>query len=111
VSSYDAALAVVDKLKAAGVVATADVRSATPPCVLVPPPDRSYDIGCGYTAHWRIFALVPNPLNADAHKTLDTLADDVAAVLPVERMTVASYVLANDAPALPAYRIEFDEGV
>lgn len=110
-SSYEAAQAVVQKLTGAGVRATADPRSATPPCVLVTPPDRTYDIGCGYTAQWRIFALAPNPLNADTHKVLDDLADAVAAVLPVERMALASYVLANDAPALPAYRIEFDEGV
>jgi hypothetical protein len=111
VSSYDAALAIVDKLKAAGVNATADPRSATPPCVLVPPPDRVYDVGCGYTASWHVMALVPGVGNADAHKALDALADVVAGVLPVERMTLTSYVLANDAPALPGYRIEFDEGV
>jgi hypothetical protein len=111
VSSYDAALAIVDKLKAAGVNATADPRSATPPCVLVPPPNRTYDVACGYTAAWSVWALVPGVGNADSHKALDALADLVAGVLPVERMTLASYVLAADAPALPGYRIEFDEGV
>jgi len=110
-SSFDAALAMVDMLQQAGITATADPRSATPPCVLVPPPDRTYDIGCGYTAHWRLQALVPGTGNADAHKALDALADAVVAVLPVERMTLGSYVLANDSPALPSYRIEFDEGV
>jgi hypothetical protein len=111
VSSYDAALAIVGKLTAADISATADPRSATPPCVLVTPPDRRYDVGCGYTATWRLFALVPGAGNADAHKALDALVDAVAAVLPVERVTLASYVLASDAPALPAYRIEFDEGI
>jgi hypothetical protein len=111
VSSYDAALALVDKLKAAGVNATADPRSATPPCVLVTPPDRTYDLSCGYTARWSVWALVPGTGNADAHKALDALADAVAETLPVASMTLGSYVLANDAPALPAYRIQFDEGV
>jgi hypothetical protein len=111
VSSYDAALAIVDKLTAAGVRATADPRSATPPCVLVPPPDRVYDIGCGYTARWRLVALVPNPGNADAHKALDALADSVAGVLPVERMNLTRYSLASDGEPLPAITVEFDEGV
>jgi hypothetical protein len=111
VSSYDAALAIVEKLTGAGVTATADPRSATPPCVLVTPPDRVYDLACGYTASWSCWALVPGVGNADAHKALDALVDAVAEVLPVERVTLQSYVLASDAPALPAYRIQFDEGV
>jgi hypothetical protein len=98
-------------LDAAGVRATADPRSATPPCVLVTPPDREYDVGCGYTATWRLVALVPGTGNADAHKALDDLADAVAAVLPIRRAMLGSYVLANDAPALPCYRLEYDEGV
>lgn len=110
-SSFDAALEIVGKLAAAGITATADPRSATPPCVLVPPPDRVYDIGCGYTARWRLQVLAPGIGNADAHKALDALADAVAEVLPVERMLLGSYVLGNDSPALPSYRIEFDEGI
>jgi hypothetical protein len=111
VSGYDAQLALVDKLTSSGVRATADPRSATPPCVLVPPPNRRYDLGCGWTATWELWALVPGQGNADAAKALDELADQVAEVLPVERMTVSRYVLAADADALPAYRIEFDEGI
>lgn len=111
-SHTDAQRAIVDKLTAAGVPATLDVRSATPPCVLVPPPDRDYvGSNCGYTAQWRLFVLVPNPLNADTAAKLDELADAAADVLPVERMALSSYVLSQDSPALPAYRIEFDEGV
>jgi hypothetical protein len=65
----------------------------------------------GTPARWVVWALVPGAGNADAHKALDALADAVGEVLPVERMTVASYVLANDSPALPGYRIEFEEGI
>jgi hypothetical protein len=110
-SSYDRALELVAELAAAGVNATADPRSATPPCVLIPPPERDYDLPCGYTARWHLWALVPGVGNADAHKALDALADDVAAVLPVERATPASYVLSPDSPPLPAYRLELTEGV
>lgn len=110
-SSYDAAVALADALVAAGVNATVDPRAATPPCALIPPPDRVYDLSCGYTANWHVWALAPGPGNADAHKALDDLADAIAAVLPIERSTLRSYVLANDAPALPAYDLEFSEGV
>jgi len=110
-SSYERAVELVAELTAAGITATADPRSATPPCVLVAPPERTYDLACGYTARWQLWALVPGAGNADAHKALDGLVDDVAAVLPVERATLQSYVLSAEVPPLPAYRIEFEEGI
>jgi hypothetical protein len=109
VTTYDAALLIVDKLTAAGIVATSDPRAATPPCVLVVPPDLRFDLGCGATATWSLWALVPNPGNADAHKALAALVRDVAAVLPVERADLLAYALAADAPALPAYRMQYEE--
>lgn len=110
-SSYERAKELAAKLTSAGIVATVDPRSATPPCVLVPPPERTYDLACGYSARWNLWALVPGTANADAHKALDEIADAVAGVLPVERMSLGSYVLSQDAPALPAYRIEYEEGI
>lgn len=110
-SSYERALELVDKLTAQGIPATADPRSATPPVVLVAPPRRTYDLGCGYTATWQLHALVPGVGNADAHKALDELVDQVAVVLPVERVDLESYVLSPDSPPLPSYRIEFEEGI
>jgi hypothetical protein len=110
-SSYPRALELVEKLTAAGIMATADPRGATPPCVLVPPPRRLYDLSCSYTATWQLHALAPGTGNADAHKVLDDLVDAVAAVLPVERADLESYVLSPDSPPLPAYRIEFEEGI
>jgi hypothetical protein len=110
-SSYERAVELVDKLTAEGITATVDPRSATPPCVLVVPPERTYDVGCGYTARWQLWALVPGTGNADAHKALDDLVDQTVAVLPVERATLQSYVLSPDSPPLPAYRLEFEEAV
>jgi hypothetical protein len=110
-SSYERALELAEKLKAAGINATADPRSATPPCVLVPPPERVYELSCGYTARWQLHALVPGTGNADAHKALDALADAVANELDIERMTLESYVLSADNPPLPAYRIEYREAL
>ena len=110
-SSYERAGELVALLTAAGINATADPRSATPPCALVAPPDREFDIACGYTATWAIWVLAPGIGNADAHKQLDATVDEIATVLPLERATLASYVLAVDAPPLPAYRLEFSEGI
>jgi len=111
VSHYDAQIAIRDQLVAAGVNATDDPRSATPPCVLVPPPDRRYDLACSYTAIWHIWALAPNPGNADTSKVLDDLCDAVADVLDVSRMTLRTYNLSNDSGQLPAYDIEMEQGV
>jgi hypothetical protein len=108
---YDRGLALVDKLTAAGIPATIDPRSATPPCVLVTPPNKTYDVGCGFTAVWSLIVLMPGGGNADAWKAVDALETAVAGTLTVERSTFISYVLSPDNPALPAYRIEFSEGV
>jgi len=110
-TAYDRALELVDKLTAEGINATVDPRSATPPCVLIPPPRRTYDVACGYTAGWQVWALVPGTGTADAFKALDLLVDQVSAVFPVETAELASYSLTPDNPPFPAYRIEFSEGI
>ena len=108
---YDRAVALADKLVGAGIRAVVDPRSATPPCVLVTPPNKTYDIGCGFTAAWGLIALVPGTGTADAFRALDELETSVAGVLDVTRSTLTQYVLSPDNPPLPAYRIEFTEGV
>ena len=104
-------LELVEILTAAGVRATVDPRSATPPCVLVTPPERTYDLTCGYTARWKLWALAPGPGNADAWAALDELVDKVRTVLDVERATFASYALAVDSPTVPAYQLDVVEGI
>jgi hypothetical protein len=110
-TSYGRAVEIAEKLNAEGINATVDPRAATPPCVLVVPPGRLYDLACGYTASWELWALVPGAANADAHKALDALVDQVADVLPLERADLQQYVLSADSPALPAYRLTFTEGI
>jgi hypothetical protein len=58
-----------------------------------------------------LFALAPNPGNADAWMALDALMVAVADVLPIDRHEFLSYTLAVDNPAVPAYRLVFHEGV
>lgn len=91
---------------------TVDPRSATPPCVLIAPPNVDHNGFCGQgLAEWALFALVPNPGNADAWRALDELLAAVEDVLPIERHEFLSYTLAVDNPAVPAYRMIFHEGV
>ena len=99
------------ELRAAGVNATDDPRSATPPCVLVPPPDLEFDVTCGATARWNLQVLAPGPGNADTHKALAAMVAQVADLYPAERATFGSYVLSPENPAFPAYRIELTEGI
>ena len=99
------------QLTAAGVSATADPRSATPPVVLVPPPRRRYDVGCGYSAEWELIPLVPGPGNADADAALSATVDRLAELLPVVDAEPGSYVLSPDNAPFPAYRVHFLEGI
>lgn len=109
--SYKRGLELVEALEAAGITATVDPRSATPPCVLVAPPALTYDTGCSATAVWQLFALSPPGANADMWVALDSMADAVADVLPIERLDYVAYSLSPDVPALPAYRLSFTQGV
>ena len=110
--SYDRALELAEKIQAAGVPATVDPRSATPPCVLVTPPGRTYDLGCGYTAAWQLMALVPG---TGQRRRLQEAGRDWRPWSPGSStsasMTFQSYVLAADNPPHPAYRIEFEEAI
>jgi hypothetical protein len=110
-SSHDAAQIIADKLTAAGVDVTHDPRGATPPCVLIAPPALTFDLGCGATASWSVWALAPGPANLDAWVALDEMLSTVAGVLPVERCDFRMYSPAADASPLPAYQIQFTEGI
>lgn len=110
-SSHDAAQIIADKLTAAGVDVTTDPRGATPPCVLLAPPPLTFDLGCGATAAWSLWALAPGPANLDAWVALDDLLSAIRDAVPVERSDFRMYSIAADAPPLPAYQIQFTEGI
>ena len=112
-STHEFALALVDELNAIddSVMATADPRGATPPCLLVVPPVVVWDGYCTGTATWSVYALAPGPANLDAWQALDGLLAIAAKVIPVERHTFVAYSLSPDAPLLPAYQIQFTRGV
>lgn len=94
-TSYDRAVEIIDKLSVAGARATTDPSALNPPAVLLLPPDRSYDVGCGYTARWTFVAMAPGAQGADRStwRLLDDLVDAVAHVVPVTDAQLAAYTL------------------
>ena len=106
----DAAREIVAALTAAGLRATADVRSAVPPCVLVEALPR---LVFGHTlcgepaATWAIVCLAPAPGTLAAADVVDALAAAVAAVLDVDDATPGAYQTGYAADPLPAYVLSY----
>jgi hypothetical protein len=109
VSSSEAAAAICEKLRAAGVRATTDPGALNLPAVLVVPPRRVYDVACGYTAVWTVHALAGGPTGGDrtTWAQLDELVDGIAAVYPVETAQPGAYVLGPN--TIPSYLVTFTE--
>lgn len=83
-----------------------DVRNAHPPCVLVPPPERLYDVTVGWSATWRVLLLAPGEGgNADTAAVLDDLADEVEAAVELDLVEVlpSATVLRAGEPPVPCY--------
>jgi nucleoside-diphosphate-sugar epimerase len=102
-----AALVVCEKIQAAGARATTDPAALNPPAVLVPPPRRLYDVGCGYTAQWGVHAIAAGPTGGDrtTWAQLDDLVDAVAAAFAVEVAQPGAYVIGPNTH--PSYLITF----
>jgi hypothetical protein len=109
VSSAQAAAAICDKLRAAGIRATTDPGALNPPAVLVVPPRRRYDVGCGYTATWTLHAIAAAPTGGDRNTwgQLDELVDTIAGVYPLQDATAGAYVLGPNTH--PSYLVTFTE--
>lgn len=112
-TGYEAATELVAKLSAAGIFATSDPRSATPPCVLVPPPISDLQTGmCGQYCSFDIYVLAPATANADSFRLLEWLSYWVRKALPnVTAQYPSQYNLSADSPPLPAYRLPLELGV
>jgi hypothetical protein len=113
--AFDAGVVWVEKLRAAGITATNDPRSATPPCVLVTVPtkdDTDAQVPCGLTVSWEFVLLAAGPGNTDAWLLLERLDTAVRGVLGRRaRTTPTAFTLSAENPPLAAYRVEFDETI
>lgn len=99
------------KFAAGGVRATVDPSAVNPPAVLIVPPARVYDLGCGYSAAWTLIALAAGAQGADRTTwgTLDELVDAVAGIVDLERADPVAYTL--NGVAYPAYLCTFTEAI
>lgn len=101
----------VDLLEAQGIRATLDPALATPPCVLIPPPNLTFDLACAVDAAWQLVALVPAANTADrgTWEALDALLDGLQKVVDIASADLVAYVL--NGRSYPAYLISFTEGI
>lgn len=103
---------IVAVLTGAGVRASTDPAGVTPPCILVPPPNRTFDLACGYTARWGLVALAPTASGTDrrAWSDLDVLIEAArSAGLPLEDAQLVTYNLAG--VDYPAYLLSWSEAI
>jgi len=96
-------------LAEAGIRAVVDPAKAGPPCVLITPPARAYDLPDGYTATWVLYALASPPGDEHAWSDLDRIADAVASVLPVRSVQPTWYIVPSAPESLPAYQLTLIE--
>lgn len=111
-STYDRAQEIVSHLQSGHAVrATLDPSAANPPCVLVTPPTRTYDLACGFRAQWTLVALAPGALGADrtTWTQLDDLVDAVRHAVDVHDAEPVAYTL--NGVTYPAYLLRFEEDI
>lgn len=101
------------QLTGAGVPATHDPRDLTGrlPGVLVLPPRLAFTGYSGPVATWRLLIVASTANELDAWTQIDTLAEQVADLLPVETGEPASYASTAVTEPLPAYALTFEETV
>lgn len=103
-SGYAAAVEAAEALTAAGMRAVVDPRSAVPPCIIVGPPTRTYDLGCGYSAAFTLVLLSPGQA-ADAFAQLDEWLDQLDDLVDIETATPGAYQLNGTGDPLVAYTV------
>ena len=104
-----AAAALESQLRAGGVVAHVDVRSAAAslPCVLIPPATIDGNTYGGPTYTWRLIVLAADTLGSlHSFEQLSELLDQLDDLLPVERAEPIAYALpALGGDPLPAFAV------
>lgn len=101
----------VATLEAAGIRATTDPYAVAAPCVLVTPPNLTFDVPCGADALWQLVALAPASATADrtSWQLLDELVAQVADVIDLTDGTLVSYVV--NGRTYPAYLLQAQEAL
>lgn len=94
-----------------GIRATTDPALASPPCVLIIPPNLRFDLACAVDADWQVAAIVPASNTADRStwQALDELVDAVGKAVDLRNADLVSYVV--NGRTYPAYLLSFTEGI
>lgn len=92
---------------------TVDPVAAIPPCVLITPATRTFELACGYTAQWSFVVLVPPPANMAALTKLDELVDQLVDALGPDatEATPGLYPMPGQADPLPCYTVKAQEAI
>lgn len=109
---YARGLAIAEGLEALGIRAYLDPALASPPCILVIPPNLNFDLQCdAVTAEWQLVALAPAVNSADHNtwKVLESLILNTQKVLELQSADLVSYVV--NGRTYPAYLLICSEGV
>lgn len=99
------------ELELLGTRAVLDPALASPPCVLIIPPNLSWDQMCAVTASWQLVAMAPAASTADrdSWQILDSLVDSVGKVADCRDAQLVAYTL--NGKQFPSYLITFQESV
>jgi hypothetical protein len=110
-TTLDRALEIVAKLEANGIRATTDPYAVAAPCVLVSPPNLTFDLACGVTAGWQLVALAPAAATADrtSWQALEELVLAASQAVDVTEATLVSYVV--NGRSYPAYLLAMSEAL
>jgi hypothetical protein len=110
--TYARGLEIAQELEALGTRATLDPALANPPCVLVIPPNLTFDLQCeSVTAAWQLVALAPAPNTADrgTWQALDLMVTNLQKVTDIHDAVLVAYSL--NGRTHPAYLLTFSEGI
>lgn len=110
-TAYERGQEIMAKIEAEGVRVTMDPSTVNPPCVLIVPPDMTFDLSCGFSVTWRLACLAPAAQGAD--RTIWTgLADLVTAVHTATDAATAELVAYTvNGTAYPAYVASWTESL
>jgi len=103
---------IVQQLEDLGTRATMDPATAAPPCIIVIPPNLTFDLQCdSVTASWQLVALAAAAHTADrvTWQSLQGLIINAQKVLDIQLAELVSYVV--NGRTYPAYLLSCQEGI
>jgi hypothetical protein len=110
-ATFPRGLEIAQLIEAQGSRAVLDPALASPPCVLIIPPNLLWDQMCAVSATWQLVALAPaaNTADADSWQVLDVLVDNVSKAVDARDGQLVAYTL--NGKQYPSYLITLQESI